>query len=186
MNRIAILFTIAICFAACSSPSSEVKKTELGTAGPNTNSVANLNSNAKMVPREGVDPTGFDSNSSDTPVTNQPRSNQSSPVGPRSAPDNSELNTTMRPDGTFAETRTFKDHPQLIKIERVTSGQKVSLKIYLKNGKVVEVPKEKLPEFQVIAPGTILLAAGVKPAAPAVNQSTDKTAPTNESVIKQK
>lgn len=57
------------------------------------------------------------------------------------APDNSEITTSL---GQFpVETRTFKSHPQLAKIEKIqdVANNKTIVKIYLRNGQVKEVPE---------------------------------------------
>jgi hypothetical protein len=92
----------------------------------------------------------------------------------RPAPDDSTFNSTMNAKGQFVETRTFKNHPQLAKVERVfvTPSEK-KIFVYLKNGKVIEVADEKLPTFQATVPGTILQAAGVKLNQPAPESKED-------------
>jgi hypothetical protein len=162
MNYLGAFLSVILVFTACSSPA-EKSTANTNIANANANSDIASNANSKMIPLEGVDANKFNANASDVPVANRLPTSQESIVGPRPAPDNSQNNTEMRPDGSVSETRTFKDHPELLKVERITVGTKVSLKVYLRNGKVIEVPKEKIPEFQVVAPGNILLAAGIKP-----------------------
>ncbi|MBX3300336.1 MAG: hypothetical protein KF736_12830 [Acidobacteria bacterium] len=96
------------------------------------------------------------------------------PVMP--APENSEVQTTMGKDGSFIETRTFKDHKYLIKAVRTVNGRNESVVVYLKNGRSVKIPSDKIPS--VVTVPSILLTdlAGVKqppppPTGPPVNKA---------------
>lgn len=178
MKYFLLLATSFILFASCSSPVSEQTA---NIYNANSNVLIASNTNSEMIPHEGIDANQFNNNTSDISVVNRTPSSNDPQMGPRTAPDNSLVNTTQRSDGSFAETRTFKDHPELSKVERVTNGAKVTVKVYLKNGKVIEVPKEKLQEFQILAPGNILLAAGIKPAVPQPKNPKKKLEGENES-----
>src|SRR5688500_11165974 len=82
------------------------------------------------------------------------------------APDNSTFTSYLTDAGY--EIRTFNDHPQLLKAEKkVTSDGKQSLKIYLRDGKIVEAPANKVPVLATAPAALLLEAAGVRqPAAP--------------------
>lgn len=83
------------------------------------------------------------------------------------APDDSTFMAEMNGKGQPVETRTFRSHPIIKKVEKITmSPRDYVFKIYLKNGKVVESKNEKLKDFRVIAPENILDAAGIKPPPP--------------------
>lgn len=80
------------------------------------------------------------------------------------APDDSTFTAEMNEKGQPVETRTFKSHTVLKKVEKITmSPRDYVFKIYLKNGKVVESKSEKLKDFRVISPLNILDAIGIKP-----------------------
>lgn len=87
---------------------------------------------------------------------------------------NSTMSTTMNKDGKFLETRAFKDDPQILKLERMQELK--TFKLYLKNGKVIELPYEKAENlFLQGSPSDLLLAAGIKPAAtPPVSRNPAK------------
>jgi len=94
------------------------------------------------------------------------------------APDNSEYVTTMSKEGTPVETRTFKNHPQLSKIVRTwISIKDKKTEVYLKNGKVVSVPADKLENINSVPASLILQAAGVgdNAAAPSAAASKSET-----------
>lgn len=61
------------------------------------------------------------------------------------APDNSEVSSVLT--NNLVQTRTFKNNPQLLKVEITTiiaeNNRKV-VKVYLKNGKVKELPEGKV------------------------------------------
>ena len=76
----------------------------------------------------------------------------------------------MDKQNQFLETRLFRSDPLIQKVERLQQIKKV--KVYLKSGKVVEVPFEQGSMlFTSGSPQDILNAAGIKPPtqAPAVN-----------------
>src|SRR5437773_291655 len=65
------------------------------------------------------------------------------------APDNSEYTSAMDKTGAVTETRVFHHNPQLIKIVKVTrTVTDKSISIYLKNGKVVNLPGDKLQDIK--------------------------------------
>jgi hypothetical protein len=91
----------------------------------------------------------------------------------QTAPEDSEFTIQLTDVGI--ETRTFKNHPQLAKVEKRIEPGKDVIKIHLKNGKVVEVPGDKLGPIKTETTTNILAAAGLKPpAAAAPPQSTTK------------
>jgi hypothetical protein len=77
------------------------------------------------------------------------------------APENSTFTMTLTDVGT--ETRTFKDHPVLDKVVKTIKPGSSSIKVHLKNGKVVDVAGEKIPGLKNASIADILAAAGVKP-----------------------
>jgi hypothetical protein len=85
----------------------------------------------------------------------------------RPASDNSEIFVELK--DVPIETRVFKNHPQLIKVVKSGAPGKTTIKVYLKGGKVVDVPGDKFPNLAAETAGSILAAAGVKP--PAVQES---------------
>ena len=97
------------------------------------------------------------------------------------APDDSTFSAEMNGKGQPVETRTFKSHPVLAKVEKITmSTRDYVFKIYLKNGKVIESKSDDLKDFRVIAPLNILDAIGMKPQPkpdPNTPKSEDKKKP---------
>jgi len=79
------------------------------------------------------------------------------------AGENSEVSSTMDKQGNFVESRFFKGHPQLDKVERTYLDPKNStLKIFLKGGKVVTVSGDKIQDFVGTTSAMYLELAGVK------------------------
>lgn len=77
------------------------------------------------------------------------------------APDNSEVSGAMNVKGQPLETRVFKNHPQLAKIERLyVTMENPTLTVYLKNGKKVIVPNGKINNPLTASADAILKAAG--------------------------
>lgn len=83
------------------------------------------------------------------------------------APDDSTYSAEMNSKGNPVETRIFRSHPILAKVEKITmSPRDYVFKIYLRNGKVVESKSDVLKDFRVIAPENILDAINMKPPPP--------------------
>ncbi len=83
---------------------------------------------------------------------------------PNPAPDNSELSSTMNAQGVPIETRVFRNNPTLSKIERTFADiENPITKVYLKNGKVLTMPKGAVEKPESATAAEILRAVGVKP-----------------------
>lgn len=89
------------------------------------------------------------------------------------APDNSEISGTMNDQGVPIETRTFKNNPLLAKVEKIyTKANDPNTKVYLKNGKVINVPPGKIGNASTASANEILVAVGVIPKpAPVKNEA---------------
>jgi len=73
------------------------------------------------------------------------------------APDNSEITNEMNEKGQPLETRTFKKHQILTKIERIDLDNQ-NVRVYLRNGRVVNLPEGKIENF-LTAPASDILNA---------------------------
>jgi hypothetical protein len=62
-----------------------------------------------------------------------------------------------------------------VKVEKFISPKAQSIKVHLKNGKVVDLPGEKIPQLATASAATILQAAGIQPVSLAV--TPDPNAP---------
>ncbi len=92
------------------------------------------------------------------------------------APDNSEISSTMN-NNVPTEIRTFKNNPMLIKMEKIfVDVKKPQIKVYLKNGKVVNVPPGKISNSATASADEILSAAGVasKPVPPKIEEKMEQ------------
>lgn len=91
------------------------------------------------------------------------------------APDDSTFTAEMNAKGQPVETRTFRSHPVLKKVEKITmSPRDYVFKIYLKNGKIVESKSDQLKDFRVISPLNILDVIGMKPPPPPPDPNAPK------------
>lgn len=83
------------------------------------------------------------------------------------APDNSEITMSL---GQFpVETRTFKSNAQLAKVERIqdVANKKTTVKVYLRNGQVKELPENAVQNPMAASAAEILQAAqNAQPAKP--------------------
>lgn len=138
------------------------------------NSAGNLNQPANLAdgtaPADGSPPVNASPNGNQ-PVNAQPMAGfpsankdltQAGNMKPYSvaAPDDSEVTTELLDN--VVETRTFKKHPQLLKVERTTyvSENKKVIKVFLKGGSVKEVADSKLPEPMKAPAADIMKAIG--------------------------
>ena len=96
-----------------------------------------------------------------------------SSVPTRPAPDNSEFSAVLTDMGR--ETRTFKDHPQLLKVEKLIEVKKQTIKIYLRGGKVIQLPGEKVPILATAPAAEILRAAGIQTPTGSETKSSGKS-----------
>ncbi len=81
------------------------------------------------------------------------------------APDNSEISSVMN-NNVPTEIRTFKNNPMLVKMERsFVDVKNPQIKVYLKNGKVLDVPPGEISNPATASADEILSAVGLAPRA---------------------
>ncbi|HEX8367169.1 MAG TPA: hypothetical protein VF604_01260 [Pyrinomonadaceae bacterium] len=185
--KIAIIAIILTLLGGCSGVSGD-NNANASTANVNSSNTANTESvsNTAMIPYPGPGNTsGAPPANSDVQTVNiDPK--QLKPTNPAvPAADNSEVISTLNEKGAV-ETRIFKSHPILAKVEKTTFGRDVQLKVYLKNGKVIPTPPEKIQNFINDSAEQILQAAGIQSPKPVQNAGTGaatgmKTEDTKES-----
>ena len=95
----------------------------------------------------------------------------------RPAPDNSTFVSYLTDAGY--EIRTFKSHPQLIRVERKVATDSQTIKVFLRNGRVVELPGNAITTLATASADSILSAAGVQP-----NTAPQKGAPAGAADLK--
>ena len=171
MKYFVFIIAILVVFSGCASSGGGTNSVANGTnpAAPNTNpananAVAATNSNPTgMQPySENINPNAFNASNSNLKVIKYEPKKDELPYGSRIAPDDSVISSGSR--GTdFVETRTFRNHVVLAKVERIMDGKTEKFKVYLKNGKVVDAPADKMNNMQSMAPGNILDAIGMMP-----------------------
>lgn len=76
------------------------------------------------------------------------------------APDNS-VYTVVLTDAAV-ETRTFKSHPQLVRVEKRSDGKQSSIKVFLKDGRLIDLPGERIEALSTAPASAILAAAGLR------------------------
>lgn len=134
---------------------------------PNANASAATNTNpaAEMQPYAGVqnvNPNAFNATNDNLKVIPYQPKKDEMPYGTRTAPDDSIVSSGSR-GKDFVETRTFKSHSMISKVEKIMDGKTTKYKVYLKNGKVVDAPADKMSNFTAMAPNSILEVIGMKP-----------------------
>jgi hypothetical protein len=170
MKSFFIIFAVVFFTSSCSSnETTTTEKGDFSNSQTNVNNSVAVNQNqSTLVPYNGVnnmDSNAFNSNNASIKQVNRSVNNNQSPIQ-RTAPDNSTVFVTMDKSGNPIETRTFTNHQVLIKVERISIGKDVKYKVYLKNGKVVEAPVDKMENFTALHPNNILAAIGLPPPTP--------------------
>lgn len=77
------------------------------------------------------------------------------------APENSEFSTSLT--DVVTETRTFKNHQRLLKVQKISDNKVSTLKVYLRDGKVITIPGSRIANIGQESSANILRAAGVTP-----------------------
>jgi hypothetical protein len=172
--KIVIIAAVSISIGGCSGSSSEsVLNSPANGSTPNAANNAPLsNTNAGLIPYPGTENTnGSPAANGNVKVVNID-STQLKPTNPAvPAPDNSEISTSLNQQGAV-ETRIFKSNPVLAKIEKTSFGKDVQLKLYLKNGRVIPLPAEKIKNFTTDSAAQILQVAGIQSPKPVQNVET--------------
>lgn len=170
MKAFVFLFLVTVAVTGCSSSPNE----PASNSGPNSNAAVNAPAQNPTLsePINGVpnlNPNAF--NSPTTVTTPKPYVAKPGelPYGQRTAPDESVVSAESR-GKDFVETRTFKNHETLAKVEKITDGTTTRFKVFLKSGKVVDGPSEKLQNFASMAPASILDAIGIASKAPETSE----------------
>jgi hypothetical protein len=124
-----------------------------------------------MQPYNGnINPNAFNGANTNLKVTKYEPKKDELPYGSRTAPDDSIISSGSR-GKDFVETRTFRNHPVLAKVEKIMDGKTEKYKVYLKNGKVIDAPADKMSNYAALAPVNILDIIGLSPK-PQTNPTT--------------
>jgi len=157
-----LLFLLSLgTFGACSS-------SDPGTnsAGNNSNmpinriDTVNIDAPNTNVNVNAFNPIGANANLKNVQII---KPGKMTPLG-KAAPDNSEIFAEL--GEVPIETRVFKSHPQLIKVIKSGIPPNQTIKVYLKGGKTVDLPGDKITNLGTESAANILQAAGIQPAAP--------------------
>lgn len=183
--------TGTLALGACSSSSPEKSNTKANSTNA-ANIVAAINSdnsntvvvsNGMVVTPEGADANTVSTSSSDAlQPPDMPgrlgdkRNKLNSSAGnvdaatlamksARPAPDNSTFTSYLTDAGY--EIRTFNNHPLLLKVvKRTANDGSQTIKVFLRNGKIVELPGATIPLIASAPAEVIAGAAGIQPASP--------------------
>ena len=156
---------LALCLAGCSSPAENVDNTA------NVNTSQNANTEQAVVPKN----VNTGENAAIPGITGPPDNSNvpakvekydvSKAVEAKPAPEDSTFSTRLT--DVAVETRTFKKHPVLAKVERITDAKSRTIKVYLRSGKIIEIPGDKIGNLGVASSAQIMTAAGIEQPAPA-------------------
>jgi len=183
MKKFLSLFILAVFATGCSSAPTTTNTTTNTTESENKNptntnvETAAGNSEKPPVLKFGIDKNAKGGRFPNPNATGGIDVKNVKVVTPtRPASDNSQVASTMNKEGTPIETRTFKSHPILLKTERIyTDIQNPNGRVYLKNGKIVELPPDPSINLSIAPANEILKAIGnASNVAPQKDGSTKK------------
>lgn len=160
MRNNVILIILAFLLAGCTAT------VENADNSSNTNAPENSNTEQTLAPKAGNTGenitipgiTGPPDNSN-VPVKVE-KYDTSKAVEGKPAPEESTFSTRLT--DVAVETRTFKKHPILAKVERITDTNGRAMKVYLRSGKVIDVPGNSIANLAVASSAQILSAAGIE------------------------
>ena len=133
-----------------SSSSTVNREQPLSSSTDTPNVAAN---HPKTNSRERINRDRIDVNPAATPL----------PLKFRKAAENSEVATTMNTEGDIFEVRVFKNHPQIAKVEATwVDAKEKALKIYLRNGQILEVKTDRLTDLASATASQLLEIGGLK------------------------
>lgn len=166
MRRVIVILSLTpvALISACGSTSSN--------SNENGNVVvvnANPSANSNVVPYVPPGSQNINSNIANAFNSNAVPSNPTTAANPKymtyPAPDDSEYSTIMDKSGMPVETRVFRSDPQISKVVRTwLSVDEKKIVIYLRNGKVVNLPGSKIEDIKSVPVSTFYEAAGIKSA----------------------
>lgn len=127
-------------------------------------------------------PTNVNSNTNAATANNtELRSENTSPQKPQVPAEILKQNNQAAPeDSTYSisltneavETRIFKKHPVLAKVEKRQGSGEPSVTVFLRDGKTVQADPKKIAQLKTASTAEILAAAGIN--SPAATSSTTK------------
>lgn len=174
MRKLFGLIIVAILFVGCSSQAKQPADTTTNKTtvvlGKNTNSVVLSNSDQTAIPdaepSNRLTPTRAEIiaklRQKNLAAANAPSSGPPPPPQYHPAPENSVVATAMNSEGAVIETRIFENNPQIARVELTWVGPKdKTIKIYLRNGKVVERKAGNIDNLGSTPTSVLLQMAGV-------------------------
>jgi hypothetical protein len=163
------LLVLSVAGFACSKSSEETRRSAdngnvaaVGDASSNSSVSANAEAQA-VIP--GIQGAGVEANQKRPEQYRSPgKSGTDTQAAEASsqAPDNSTF--TSKLTDIAVETRSFKDHPLLLKVVKTIAPGKTELKVFLRNGKVIDVPADRIKDLSTIPAMDILSVVGMDPA----------------------
>jgi len=164
---IIVFLAISIFIAACSS--AEVSQTNTNSSIAQTAHAANIENKTNEITLKNTnsgenvmipginEPLG----NSTVNTANAKRPEKTAALETRPAPDESVFTTQLTDVGL--ETRTFKNPPLIKKVEMITSPKGKTIKVYLRSGKIVDLPGDKLANLSSVPASEILREIGIAP-----------------------
>lgn len=150
------------------APAANANSGEPGVPGPmDTETTSNSNSAQTPLQRKLDKLKKARDAANNAPATEPPKPNW------QPAPEDSMVSITLT--DVAIETRVFKSHPQLAKVEKIMGGDSKRILVYLRNGKVITLPGDKIQFVSSESAANILAAAGVTSGKPAKTRPTTKS-----------
>ena len=97
------------------------------------------------------------------------------PVNSRPAPEDSTISTQLT--DVARETRVWQKHTVLAKVEKIYDGKGSTIKVYLKDGRVIDLSGTAIPQLEQVSSATVLTLAGITAADARPNETKTGRAP---------
>jgi len=163
MRNKLIITIFALFLAGCASPAADDANNS-GSTGANTEQAANAEQ--VVVPKntetgENIALPGITAPPDNSNIKIKAETyDTSKATDEREAIEDSTFSTKLT--DVAVETRTFKNHPTLAKVERITDAKGRTIKVYLRSGKVIEIPGNNIANLSAASSTQIMRAAGIE------------------------
>jgi len=183
-NCLVLSFFLAVASLNWACSSGSVTNKQVDTSAPGANKTASL-SNLSQTSSSDTNPVNSVTNVQ-TGTFAQPPNNkkvEDMPADGRPilrwepAAEDSQITSAMNASGQMYESRIFKRHPQLVKVDATWINPKEkSLKIVLRNGRVMDVTTDKIVNLKLATAAQILELVGIEPVKSERNKTGAKQA----------
>lgn len=153
-----LLSIVFLCSSGCGGTQIASNQSNVNTSNVNATPAAANAVNETLTP-----PANAANANANMPPPTVIKPKASGTPGGQTAPDNSVVTVSLTKD--LVQTRTFKGHPTLLKIEETSpdgDATRKTIKVFLKGGQIKELSPDKIGDPMAEPAAKILAALGMK------------------------